>query len=52
MPLNKHAGLMEPPLYPCIKAEGLCDLRTIDTTHFECGVENPKFVVTAMPSRK
>ena len=40
MPIDKKTGLMVPPVYPCYKAEGLCDLRTVDTTHFECA-QNP-----------
>jgi len=25
-----------PPIYPCYKGEGLCNLRTMDTDKFEC----------------
>jgi len=36
MPIDKKTGLMIPPVYPCYKGEGLCDLRTIETEKFQC----------------
>ncbi|GAI14163.1 unnamed protein product [marine sediment metagenome] len=36
MPIDKKTGLMAPPIYPCYKGEGLCDIRFVDTTNFQC----------------
>ena len=36
MPIDEKTGLMFPPVYPCYKGEGLCDLRTMETTNFQC----------------
>lgn len=33
--INK-AGLVENPVYPCCKGDGLCQLRTRDTDRFKC----------------
>lgn len=33
--LNKK-GLVEPPIYPCYKGEGLCQLRTIEADKVQC----------------
>lgn len=30
------AGLVDPPVYACYKAEGLCKYRTSGTARFEC----------------
>ncbi len=34
--IDKETGLVKYPKYPCIKGEGLCLLRSIDTPKFEC----------------
>ena len=36
--INKH-GLAEPPVYPCNKGEGLCDMRIVETDEFQCVYE-------------
>jgi len=33
--LNKQR-LAEPPIYPCYKGEGLCDMRIVETDKFQC----------------
>lgn len=35
MSINRK-GLVENPVYPCYKGEGLCQLRTMETDKFKC----------------
>lgn len=34
--INEKTGYAESPQYPCIKGEGLCKLRTVETDNFDC----------------
>ena len=34
--INKKTGLVDNPIYPCYKGEGLCQLRITDTDLFQC----------------
>lgn len=40
--VNRSTGVADSPAYPCIKAEGLCRLRTQGDAEFQCALD-PKY---------
>lgn len=34
--IDTFTGLVNPPIFPCYKGEGLCKYRVVETDKFEC----------------
>lgn len=46
--ISKESGWVIEPKYPCLLGKGLCPLRTLDTTEFDCAYKEK----TACPYQK